>query len=396
MASSTIAAPAATPDIAPETLRKHFQLDTGITFLNHGSFGATPKPVFDVYQAWQRELEREPVAFFARRQEALLDAARGRIGTWLNADPDTLSFVVNATSGLNVIARSLSLGPGDEILTTDLEYGALDLTWEHLCAKAGARYFHQPISLPVTSKEEVVETIWAGVSDRTRAIFLSHITSGTTLILPVQEICARAREVGILTIIDGAHVPGQLDLDMEAIGADAYSGNFHKWLCTPKGSAFLYVRPEQHGWIESLTISWGWMGEHTFVTRNQKQATRDVSAFLAVGRAIDFQREHNWDAVRDRCFEMLSTLRQELHAKWGTTAISPDTPDWYRQLATITLPDSAPDDLQDRLFHNHAVEVPITRHGDRRFIRVSVQGYTTERDLDALRTALNAEITTGA
>ncbi|MDQ4044739.1 MAG: aminotransferase class V-fold PLP-dependent enzyme [Chloroflexota bacterium] len=395
MVSATIAAPNASPDIAPEALRPHFQLDPGITFLNHGSFGATPKPVFEVYQAWQRELEREPVAFVARRQEALLDAARGRIGTWLNADPDALSFVVNTTSGLNVIARSLPLQPGDEILTTDLEYGALALTWEYLCAKAGAKYVHQPISLPVTSREEVVETIWAGVSERTRAIFLSHITSGTALILPVEEICARASAAGILTIIDGAHAPGQLDLDMEAIGADVYSGNFHKWLCTPKGSAFLYVRPEHHDWIESLTISWGWMGEHTFVSRNQKQATRDISAFLAVGRGIDFQRQHHWEAVRAGCFERLSVLRQELHARWGTSAISPDSFDWYRQMATITLPGLAPADLQDRLFHSHAVEVPITGHGERRFIRVSVQGYTTDSDLDALRAALDAEIMTG-
>jgi isopenicillin-N epimerase len=382
-------------DNSPESLRPQFQLDPDIVFLNHGSFGATPKPVFEVYQAWQRELEREPVAFVARRQEALLNAARARIATYLNADPDSVTFVVNATSGLNVIARSLPLEPGDEVLTTNLEYGALDLTWEHLCAKAGARYVHQEISLPVTSRETVVDELWQGVNERTRAIFLSHVTSGTALILPVEDICARAREEGILTIIDGAHAPGQIDLDMEAIGADIYSGNFHKWLCTPKGSAFLYVRPEHHEWTESLTISWGWRGEHTFVSRNQMQATRDVSAFLAVGRAIDFQREYRWSEVRDRCHDMLAALRQELHARWGTTPISPDGEGWYRQLAMITLPESAPDDLHDRLFYRHGIEVPLTGHGDIRGVRVSVQGYTSESDLDALRTALDHELSRG-
>ncbi|HYH11365.1 MAG TPA: aminotransferase class V-fold PLP-dependent enzyme [Thermomicrobiales bacterium] len=382
-------------DNTPEALRAQFQLDPDMVFLNHGSFGATPKPVFEVYQAWQRQLEREPVAFVAHRQEALLDAARARIAAYLNAEADNLTFVVNATSGLNVVARSLPLQPGDEVLTTDLEYGALDLTWEHLCAKAGARYIHQPITLPVTSRVAVVDQLWEGVTERTRAIFLSHITSGTALILPVEEICARARAEGILTIIDGAHAPGQLDLDMEAIGADVYSGNFHKWLCTPKGSAFLYVRPEHHGWTESLTISWGWRGEHTFVSRNQMQATRDISAFLAVGRAIDFQREYRWPEVRQRCFTMLTKLRRDLHDRWGTIPISPDSEEWYRQLAVITLPASAPEDLRDRLFFRHGIEVPVTGHGDMTGVRVSVQGYTTESDLGALRTALDIELSRG-
>jgi isopenicillin-N epimerase len=389
-------APATSAAPSPESLREQFLLDPGIVFLNHGSFGATPRPVFERYQAWQRQLEREPVAFVARRQEPLLDAARARIATYLNASADDLTFVTNATSGLNVVARSLPLAPGDEILTTDLEYGALDMTWEHVCAKAGARYIHQPIPLPVTSAETIVEALWAGVTERTRAIFLSHITSGTALILPVEQICARAREAGILTIIDGAHVPGQLELDLAAVGADAYAGNFHKWLCTPKGSAFLHVRPEHHEWVESLAISWGWSGDHTFVSRNQKQATRDVSALLAVGRGIDFQREHRWPLVRERCFNMLAAFRRRMHDRLGTDPLYPDTPEWYRQLAVITLPESAPADLHDRLFYQHGIEVPITGHGDWRFVRVSVQGYTTEDDLDALAAALDAEIPSGA
>lgn len=395
VATATDTAPASV-DISPEALRRQFLLDPDIVFLNHGSFGATPQPVFEVWQAWQRELEREPVAFVSRRQEPLLDAARGRIGTYLNADPDDLTFVVNATSGLNVIARSLPLEPGDEILTTNLEYGALDMTWEYLCNKAGARYIHQPIPLPATSREAIVDALWAGVTERTRAIFLSHITSATAMILPIEAICARAREAGILTVIDGAHVPGQLELDLQAIGADIYAGNFHKWLCTPKGTAFLYVRPEHQAWVESLTISWGWAGEHTFVSRNQKQATRDVSGFLAVGRAIDFQAEHRWPEVRERCFAMLRDFRQRMHARFSTEPLYPDTPEWYRQLAVITLPDGVPDDLRDRLFDTHNIEVPISGHGDMRFVRVSVQGYTTQDDLDALTAALDAEISTGA
>src|SRR5690606_38976507 len=154
--------------------------------------------------------------------------------------------------------------------------------------------------------------------------------------------------------------------------------------------------PEHHEWVESLTISWGWSGDHTFVSRNQKQATRDVSGILAVGRAIDFQREYRWPDVRERCFTMLRDFRQRMHAHFDTEPLYPDTTEWYRQLAVITLPDGVPDTLRDRLFDHHDVEVPITGHGDRCFVRVSVQGYTTQDDLDALATALDAEISTGA
>ncbi len=391
----SVAPTSASTNVDAEALRALYQLDPNITFLNHGSFGATPRPVFEVYQAWQRQLEREPVAFVQRRQEKLLNAARAQVATWLNAGSQDISFVVNATSGLNVIARSLPLEPGDEILTTDLEYGALDFTWHHLCQKAGATYVHQSIPLPVTTKEAVIDALWEGVTERTRAIFLSHITSGTALILPVEEICARARAEGILTIIDGAHVPGQLDLDLTALGADIYAGNFHKWLCTPKGTAFLYVRPDHQEWVESLTISWGWRPGHTFVSRNQQQGTRDISGFLAVPRGIELQREHNWSEVRERSFTILSWLRQELHERWGTAPLSPDSPGWYRQMATLTLPESAPQDLQDRLFFDHAIEAPVTGHLDARFIRVSVQGYTLDRDLDHFRHALDIELGSG-
>ena len=238
--------------IAPNSteMRDQFLLDPNIIFLNHGSFGACPKPVFERYQWWQRELERQPVEFLGRRHDDLLDAARARIADYLGAEADDLVFVTNATSGLNVIARSLVLQEGDEILTTDHEYGALNLTWDHVCAKVGARYVHHPIPLPVGDPADVVESFWSAVTPRTKAIFLSHITSPTALILPVTEICHRAREAGILTIIDGAHAPGQIPLDLTAMGVDIYAGNFHKWLCAPKGSGFLYVRPHLQADVE--------------------------------------------------------------------------------------------------------------------------------------------------
>lgn len=378
--------------VAPEVLREHFLLDPEVVFLNHGSFGATPRPVFEEYQQWQRELERQPVRFVARRQEALLDEARAELATYIGADADDISFVVNATSGLNVIARSLDLAPGDEILTTNLEYGALDFTWEYLCGKAGARYVAREITTPFTTPEAVVEELWAGVTERTRAIFLSHITSATAVTLPVKEICERARAEGILTIIDGAHAPGQIPLDLAGLGADIYAGNCHKWLCAPKGAAFLHVRPEHQAWVESLTISWGWRPGHTFVTRNQQQGTRDVSALLAVPAAIAFQREHRWDAVRERCHGMLREFRTHMHERLGTVPLYDDDQGWYAQMAVITLPEGDHTGLQDRLLFDHNVEVPVTGHQGQAFVRVSVQGYTSPQELERLESALLAEL----
>ncbi|HEU0163688.1 MAG TPA: aminotransferase class V-fold PLP-dependent enzyme [Thermomicrobiales bacterium] len=400
MAATTTATDlVAAPELeSPETLKSFYLLDPDITFLNHGSFGACPRPVFEEYQAWQLELERQPVHFIGRRQEALLDAARARIGTYLNADPDSLSFVVNATSGLNVIARSIELKPGDEVLTTNLEYGALDMTWDYLCKKSGATYVVQEIPVPFTTPQAVVDALWEGVNEHTRAIFLSHITSATATILPVAEICARARKEGILTIIDGAHAPGQIDLDMEALGCDIYSGNFHKWLQSPKGSAFLYVRPEHHDWIESLTISWGWVRGNSFVSRNQQQGTRDVAAFLSVPAAIDFQEQHNWPAVRARAHQMLAMTRARMHEKLGTTPLyggsADDDTTWYNQLGLITLPKLEDRGaFQNRLLNHYGIEIPVSGHNDDwYFVRVSVQGYVTQKDLDTLESALIAEL----
>jgi isopenicillin-N epimerase len=210
-------------------LRDEFLLDPSVTFLNHGSFGACPRAVLERYQEWQLELERQPVLFLARRLEELLEEARGALGAYIGADPDDLVFVPNATAGVNIAARPLGLQAGDEVLSTDLEYGALDLTWERVCAEFGATYVRAPIQLPVTSHEEIVEMVWSAVGARTRVLYLSHHTSTTAMTLPVHELCRRARESGITTVVDGAHVPGHIPLDLGALDPDYYAGNCHKW-----------------------------------------------------------------------------------------------------------------------------------------------------------------------
>jgi isopenicillin-N epimerase len=373
---------------AARDLREDFLLDPTVTFLNHGSFGACPRVVFEEYQRWQIELERQPVDFLSRRAPGLLAEAREALAAYLHTGADNLVYVTNATTGLNVVARSLALRAGDEILATDHEYGALNMTWEFLCEKAGARYVRRPIPLPITgSRDEVAAAFMSGVTPRTRAIFLSHITSPTALILPVREVCAMAREAGILTIVDGAHAPGQVPLNLEDLGADVHAGNNHKWLCSPKGSGFLYVRPEQQHWVESLPISWGWQGEHTFVTRNERQGTRDLAAYLATTAAIRFQLEHDWDAVRSRCHELAREARRRVAERWGFEPVCPDSPDWFAQMIALPVPHDHRT-LRDRLWEEFHIEAVVSPWEDHSLLRLSFQGYNTSEDLERLLDAL--------
>ena len=367
-------------------LRREFLLDPGVTFLNHGSFGACPRAVFERYQRWQRELEHQPVLFLARRLEELLAEARAALGDYVGADPDDLVFVPNATVAVNIAAWAIGLEAGDEVLATDLEYGALDLTWERVCDQAGARYVRAPIPLPVESSEQLVDAIWAKAGPRTRVLFLSHHTSGTALTLPVGELCRRARERGIVTVVDGAHVPGHLPLHLRALDADYYGGNCHKWLCAPKGAGFLYVRHELQRDVHPRVISWGYEGDDpSFLSRHEKQGTRDPSAYLTVPEAIEWQRHHDWDAVRERCHELARRARNEL----GLEPIAPDSPDFYGQMISLRLPPTAPDDLHERLYDEHRIEIPTFERDGGRFIRASFQGYNDAGDLERLRAALD-------
>ena len=379
--------------MSSESLRPLFLLDPEIAFLNHGSFGACPIPVFDTYQRWQCDLERQPVAFLGRQIDELLAKTRASLGAYLGCGADSLVEITNSTSGVNLIIRSLDLEEGDEILTTNHEYGACTMAWEWLLDKMGARLVRHNIPLPVTSREELVESLWSQVTEHTKAIFMSHITSPTALTLPVDLVCQRAREAGILTIIDGSHAPGQIPLDMTALGVDVYTGNFHKWLCAPKGSGFLYVRPEEQGWVESLIISWGW-GRHgvlepsTFVQRNEWQGTRDPSAFLSVPAAIEFQAQHDWPSVRARCHEYARETRERIADFSGLEPIHPDSPEWYSQMVACPIRTDDPLELKRRMYDEFKVEAPISSWGGLNMIRVSYQGYNDHDDLERLMVAV--------
>jgi len=379
-------------------MRELFLLDPNVVFLNHGSFGACPTEVLAAQHAWQREMERNPVEFLGRRSAALLAKARERLAAFLGARGSDLVFVTNATTGVNAVARSLELAPGDEVLTTDHEYGACDATWEYFCERHGARLVRVGIPLPFRG-EELADRVLAAVTERTRLISLSHLTSTTALILPVGEVCRVARERGVLTLVDGAHVPGHIPLSLDELGADFYTGNCHKWLCAPKGAGFLHVRAEHHERIHAPIVSWGYRSEvegHAGFTaytgssllerRLQWQGTRDISAFLAVPAAIDFLERLGWGELRRRCHELALAARDNVGRLTGLAPICAD--DDVGQMVAVELPACDAEELRAWLFERHRIEVPVTTHGGRTFVRPAFHAYSTERDLDALVAAL--------
>ncbi len=375
--------------------RDLFLLNPEVTFLNHGSFGATPRPVFEVYQEWQRRLEWEPVRFLDQRMAELFAAARRPLAEYVHVAHDDLVYVPNATFGVNVIARSLPLGPGDEVLATDHEYGACDRVWRFMSQKKGFTYPQQPIPVPLGTAEGLVEHLWAGVNERTRLIFISHITSSTAMRFPVEAICARARQAGIMTLVDGAHAPGQIPLDLERIGADFYVGNCHKWLCAPKGSGFMVARRERQKLLEPLVISWGWSAERTFtfgsdfLDHQQWLGTNDPAAYFTVPAAIQFQAEHDWPAVRAGCRALMDEALARIDQVTGQESLYPNGAGAPVQMAVAALPPVA--DLRAfkrRLLEEYRIQIPCIQWGERQFIRLSLQAYNTSKDVDALVEAL--------
>lgn len=396
----------------PHPYSAYFLLDPSIHFLNHGSFGACPKPVFEVYQSWQRRLEAQPVLFLGRELATLQAQARQALGAYLNVAADDLVFVPNATHGVNIVAHSLVLQPGDEILTGDHEYGACDNTWNFVCQKTGARYLRQPVALPLAAPEAFVEQFWQGVTPRTRLIYLSHITSPTAQRFPIEALCQRARREGILTLIDGAHAPGQVTLDLQAVGADFYTGNCHKWLLSPKGAGFLSTRREAQRLIEPLVVSWGYSADENttsgsrYIDLLQWTGTYDPAAVLSVPAAIQFMQDHQWDEARQQCSGLLRQALTRIDALTGLPSIYPD--DLSRDPSPLpggrvlpggsTLPPQmgaarlpAGTDLvtlKQRLYDEFRVEAPLVLWNEQKFIRISIQAYNTPADVDALLDAL--------
>jgi len=369
-----------------------FLLNPDVTHLNHGSFGACPRPVFEEYQRLQLELERDSVQFMAVRGPVMLAKAREALGAYIGCHADDVVYVTNPSYAMNIIIKSFPLAEGDEILTTDLEYGAMDRTWNYYCRKAGARYVRMPVQLPVTDSQTIVDDLFRGLSPRTKAVFISHLTSITALRLPVEAICARAKELGLITIVDSAHAPGHVPLDLLTLGADICTGACHKWMLTPKGSSFLYVRRDMQPMFDPLVISWGYestMPSHSqFIDWHQMQGTRDISAFLATPRAIEYLEANDWPTISRKCREMVRANAHAFADAAGGMLLSPLTDEFMGQMCSIRI--SCPDAmaLQRHLYTAHRIEIPVMPHGEHTYIRYSINAYNTQTHLDTLFSAL--------
>lgn len=386
-----------------ENLAHHFLLREDVVFLNHGSFGACPRSVFEAYQGFQLELERQPVAFLGGADlTERMRTPRVALAAELGTDPDNIVGQVNATQALNVVAQSLDLKPGDEILTTDHEYSALEKTWAYVTRRTGARVVVVKVPLPFVSEAAFTETLVSAFTERTRVLFLSHITSPTAIVFPIAPAIAEAKKRGIWTVIDGAHTPGHIELDLDALDVDFYSGNCHKWLMTPKGSAFLYVRPELQGLINPLVVSHGWtvdsklpgakgaFGNSPFIDELEMQGTRDPAAWLSIPSALAFRKEHQWRDVAAQCRALAQETAQRLGELTGLAPLS--SPDFCApQMVAMPIPDVGidPKDLHDTLLARYNIEIPVFKWQQHHIVRLSVQGYNSKPQMDLLLEALS-------
>ncbi len=378
--------------MSTNNLKSQFLLNPDITYLNFGSFGACPKPVFEEYQKYQLELETEPVQFIAVNGLEYLKKSREALAQYVNCNADDIVYVTNPSYAVNIVAKNFKLNPGDEILSTNLEYGALDRTWNYYCKKAGAKYVQQPISLPLVSDEKFIEDFFKGLTAKTKAIFISQITSTTALIFPVKEVCEIAKSKGLFTIVDGAHVPGHIPLNLAEIKADVYTGACHKWMCTPKGCSFLYIKKEYQHLFDPLVVSWGYESEHPsnsqFLDYHQTQGTRDFSAFLSVPKAIQFLKEYNWPEVAKESRKLAHSNYLRFCDLMGTKPLSPISDEFLGQMCSIPINCSAPEKLQRLLFEKYKIEIPVMEKDGSVLMRYSINAYNSQEDLDKLYSAI--------
>ena len=402
----------------PSVLARHWRLDPAVTFLNHGSFGACPGPVLDVQREWQDRMEAEPVRFLARELDGHLAACREALGGFVGADPDDLAFVTNATGAVNAVVRSLSFAEGDEILTTDHEYNAILNVLRHVAERDGARVVVARLPFPGTSAADVAERILAAATARTRIAVFSHVTSPTALVVPVGRLVPALAERGIDTLVDGAHAPGMLPLDLDTLGAAWYTGNLHKWVCAPKGAAFLHVRRDRQRGVRPGTISHGanspLAARSRFRLEFDWQGTLDPTAWLSVPAALTFVGgliEGGWPGAMAQTHALALEARDALATVLGEDGGA--TPDgMLGSMSAVAMPEAGPlggpavadqsspldaDPLQTVLFDRFGIELPIvgwpvpaveSTEPIRRVLRVSAALYNDRADIERLVAAL--------
>jgi len=375
-------------------LKSLFMLDPKITYLNHGSFGACPRPIFEELINWQKQLEYEPVKHLAYDIYDHLEESRDALSKYVNCNKDDIIFTPNPSTALNTVIKSLDLKKDDEILTTNHEYGALDKTWNFICKKTGAKYIKTKISLPLLSNKKFIKKIESNISKKTKIIFISHVTSSTALIFPVKQISELAKKHNIFCIIDGAHAPAYLDLDIDKIDCDVYVGACHKWMCSPKGVSFLYVKKEYQNIIDPLVVSWGYEsefpGKSKFLDYHQWQGTRDMSAYLTIPTTIDFLKKHNWNKITSECREINLWARDEINQMLNKKALCKTK--FLGQMSSIYIKKEATIDYHIYFYKKYKIQIPFILWNNISFIRISIQAYNTKEDIYKLLDALKKEM----
>ncbi len=373
-------------------IKKQFLLNPTITFLNHGSFGACPKPIFDDYQKWQLELEKEPIQFFTKTGKSQLDISKKALANYLNCYEKDIVFVANPTTAMNTVIKNMPLQKGDEVLTTNQEYGAIEKTWNYYCNKAEAKLVKANIQLPIENKEAFLKQFWAKLSSKTKIVFLSHITSPTALIFPVEEICNKAKELGLIVIIDGAHAPGHIPLNLTKLNADFYTGACHKWMLTPKGNSFLYAKKNMQKLIEPLIISWGYQAEFpsdsTFQDYLQYNGTKDFSAYLTTPKAIHWLKDNDWNARIKVCRKQLQYYYPLIAKELNSHVLCPISDDFLGQICSIPIQCQKPLELKELLYNKYKIEIPIVVFKNQTFLRISFQAYNGEKEIEYLISVL--------
>ncbi len=395
----------------PAALRSHWILDPEIRFLNHGSFGACPRSVLEAQREYRERMEREPVLFLARELEPRLDAVKAELGAFVGAEPEDLVPVPNATTAVNAVLRSLPLEPQDELLVTNHAYNACRNAIDFVAGRAGARVAVARVPFPIRSSDEVLESVLARVTPRTRLALLDHVTSPTGIVFPIERLLSELRERGVEALVDGAHAPGMIPLDLSGLDPAFYTGNCHKWLCAPKGAAFLYARRDLQPSIRPVVISHGANSPRTDRSRFRLEfdftGTDDPTAFLCLPQALRFLGTllpGGWPELRRRNKELVLRARELLLEALGIDAPAPE--EMIGSLASVPLsPDgasasspSALDPLQRWLFEQHRIEVPVFHWPDPelRILRISAQVYNELGEYEALAGALTAAPASGA
>jgi len=383
--------------------RLEWSIPIDVTYLNHGSFGPSPWPVQRARKAWSDRLEAQPMDFFIRQMEDELNAASEKLGAFIGAAASDLVFVDNATVAMNIVAGGLKLSPGDEVLLTDHEYGAVQRIWKNACREQSAKAVTCKLPFPITDQQEIVEAVFSSVTEKTRLIVVSHVTSPTAVILPVQKICDRAKERGVQVCIDGPHALAMLPVDIKELGCDFYAASCHKWLSGPFGSGFLYVDRKLQSAMKPVVTSWGGsLGSRPFRWQDEFNwiGTRDPAPFLAVPAAIEFLEEFGFEKFRQQTHQLTQYARQKISSLTGLEPFVPDSPDFYGPMISLPLPPlpaevqknlkpNQCDPLLEELWDQHKIELALSHWSGQRLLRVSCHLYNRTADIDKLVEALS-------